>query len=228
MGDRLTVTAIVVVRNGERYIGRALDSILNQARIPERILVIDGQSTDSTREIADRYREVEVLLQRGTGIADAYNCGITESNTDLVAFLSHDDEWTSNKLAVQVDKLERNPEVMLTTARARFVAENPDNLPPGFRPALLAGHHTAHIMETLVARRELFGKVGLFDTSFAVSEDVDWFARVKDAGIPWAVADDILLVKHIHEDNTSLNVSKDYGDLLKAVRGTIRRKKEKR
>jgi glycosyltransferase involved in cell wall biosynthesis len=226
MGNPLTVTAIVIVRNGERFIGRALDSILNQTRIPERILVVDGQSTDSTCEIAGRYSEVKVLPQCGTGIADAYNYGIAESDTDLVAFLSHDDEWTPDKLAVQVDILERNPEVMLSTARARFVAENPERLPRGFRPELLKGHHTAHIMETLVARKKLFSHVGLFDTGYAVSEDVDWFARVQDTGIPWIVADEILLVKHIHESNTSLNVSKDYSDLLKAVRGTLQRKKE--
>ncbi|MCB0052677.1 MAG: glycosyltransferase, partial [Caldilinea sp.] len=46
------VSAIVVVRNGERFLRDALQSIAAQTRPPDEILVIDGQSSDSTAQIA--------------------------------------------------------------------------------------------------------------------------------------------------------------------------------
>jgi glycosyltransferase involved in cell wall biosynthesis len=227
MAERLTVATIVAVKNGEKYIRRALDSIVKQSRPPDEILIVDGRSTDATCEIARSYDNVCVMTQPGLGIADAYNAGVLEARSDLVAFLSHDDEWTTDKLAVQAAIFETEPGVMLSTAKARFVAENPDSLPPGFRPELLQGSHTAHVVETLVARRELFRQIGLFDTSFNVAEDVEWFARVKDAGINWRVARQVLLTKHIHRDNASLNLSKNHKDLLRAIYSTVRRKREK-
>jgi len=99
--------------------------------------------------------------------------------------------------------------------------------PPGFRQDLLDGPVPGLIMEALVARKSVFDRVGLFDTSFAVAEDTDWFARAKDAGVTMKVLPDILVRKRVHENNSSLNTANINHLLLRALRSSIDRKAQK-
>ena len=62
----------------------------------------------------------------------------------------------------------------------------------------------AYIAETLVARRSLFERIGDFDTTLPTAGDVDWYARVVDAGVVGHVCDHVLLHKRVHNSNTSL------------------------
>lgn len=219
------VSVIMAVKNGERFLARAIESVLAQTRRPDEIVVVDGQSIDATARIATSYPLVRYVLQSGRGISDAYNLGIETARGGILSFLSHDDVWTPDKLALQVDYLVRNPDVQCTVAKARFVLEPGEPPPPGFRPEWLAGDHPAYIMETLVARRGAFETVGLFDPAFPTGEDVDWFARAKDSGISIALVPETLLIKHIHGTNISLTTPSGNQSLLLALRRSILRKR---
>ena len=70
------VSVILVVRNGARFMGEALNSVFLSARKPVEVLVIDGGSTDRTVEIARGFPLTRVVAQEGRGIACAYNQGI--------------------------------------------------------------------------------------------------------------------------------------------------------
>ena len=50
--DHSCVSVILPVLNGERYLASAIESVRNQSLPPEEILVVDGNSTDRSREIA--------------------------------------------------------------------------------------------------------------------------------------------------------------------------------
>jgi glycosyltransferase involved in cell wall biosynthesis len=223
--SRLTVTAVIAVLNGASLIRRALDSIMRQTRPVDDILVVDGHSTDTTVAVALFCPRVRVVQQPGTGIPDAYNAGIDEAHTDLLAFLSHDDEWTPEKIERQIACFEADDDLQVSTSRVRFVADDPADLPPGFRPELLRGDHPAHIMETLMARRQAFKSVGPFRGELPVAHDVDWFARARDMDVKWAFVDEVLLRKHVHDGNVSLHSKEVNADLLAAVRASIARKR---
>lgn len=220
------VSVIMAVRNGERFLARAIDSVLAQSYHPHEILVVDGQSTDATAAIARSYPQVRYVMQTGRGIADAYNLGIQTAQGDILSFLSYDDVWTPNKLALQLDTLIRNPEIQCAVANVKFTLEPGESPPPGFRPEWLTGDHPAYIMETLVARRSVFELVGLFDNAFPTGEDVDWFARAKDKKVPIALVPEVLLIKHIHNRNLSLVTPDNNRSLLLALRRSIIRKRQ--
>ena len=97
MVERLSVTVIVIVHNGERYLGDALRSIQAQSYRPREIIVVDGQSTDRTAEIARAFSGVGYLMQPDRGISNAYNTGIVHAQGELTAFLSQDLLWTPDK-----------------------------------------------------------------------------------------------------------------------------------
>ena len=114
-----SISAVIAVRNGEKYLLRALRSVIAQTCPPQEILVVDGESTDGSRQIAESIGGVRVITQTGRGIADAYNCGIASSTGDLVTFLSCDDEWTPDKLQVQSDHMKANARLLYTLTLAK-------------------------------------------------------------------------------------------------------------
>lgn len=218
-----SISVIVAVRNGEKYLLRALRSVLTQDYPPQEILVVDGGSTDRTRQIAESFAGVRVITQMGRGIADAYNCGIASSTGDLVAFLSCDDEWMPDKLQVQADFMKANPALLYTLTLAQSRLEDGHTPPAGFRMDLLAHEHSG-AMETLMARRDVFEKVGPFDTRFQTAEDLDWFARANDLNIPMARIPRVLLIKYVHDANLSLTTPTNNQSILTLLRKSIQRK----
>jgi len=103
------VSVIMIVKNGERFLAQALDSVVAQTYRPLEIIVVDGQSCDRTAEIARSYPLVRYLLQETLGVANAYNQGVAAARGELIAFLSHDDVWAPEKIAKQAQYLLEHP-----------------------------------------------------------------------------------------------------------------------
>ena len=65
------LSVVMAVRDGERYLAEALESVLGQSIAPGEIVAVDDGSTDGTPAILDHYRSrVRVLRQPPGGIAD--------------------------------------------------------------------------------------------------------------------------------------------------------------
>ena len=222
--DVAEVGVILIVRNGERFLADALASVVSQTYQPAEVVVVDGHSTDRTVEIARSYPNVTVIEQSGSGIANAYNQGIAHSRCALLAFISHDDEWLPQKLERQVNALVARPDALLSFTHVQHVLVG-DAPPPGFRASLLEKAVPGFIMETLLVRREAFSRIGMFDPSFAVAEDTDWFARARDAGLPTVVLPETLVRKRVHDTNASISDRGINELLLKALRQSIERKR---
>ena len=188
----------MAVRDGERYLAEALASVRAQTVAPLEIVLVDGGSTDATREIAER-GGARVIQQRGDTLADAYNTGIEASRGDVVAFLSHDDLWDAAQARAR--QLKRLADAGACVCHAEFFLDGEP--PPGFRPELLRHARPVRIMEALAARRSLFDRVGGLRAEVSPADDVDWFARVQDAGVEVAVLPQTLLRKRVHAGSTA-------------------------
>ncbi|MEP6835377.1 MAG: glycosyltransferase [Gemmatimonas sp.] len=220
-----TVSVVLVVRNGDAYIAEALRSVLSGPVVPNEVIVIDGQSADDTIAIASTFPNVTVHAQRSRGVAGAYNEGIQHASGMFIAFISHDDIWTENKLALQLTYLQQHPEAMGCVAHIQhFLAEGAE-IPASFRASLLDESVVGYVPEALLVRREIFARVGLLDESYAAAEDTEWFARARDAGCMIGLLPETLLLKRVHGANTSLAGERLNKHLLMALRGSIARKR---
>jgi glycosyltransferase involved in cell wall biosynthesis len=219
------VSVIMAVRNGERFLSAAIESVLAQQWHALEIVLVDGHSTDRTAEIARAYSPVRYIAQDNRGVADAYNVGLTAAEGEFVAFLSHDDLWTPDKLSSQMAYMLDHPEAQYAVAQVKFFLEPGYVLPPGFRPQLLQRELVAYIMETLLARRSVFVRVGSFDPRLTSGEDVDWFSRAKDQKVPHGIIQRVLLHKRVHDANVSLTDRAANQILLKVLRQSIARKR---
>ena len=225
MPKRPLVSVIVAVKNGERFLPQALADVRAQTYAEREVIVVDGRSTDRSAEIARSSPGVRCITQQGDGFADAWNIGIAASSGDLIAFLDSDDRWMPDKLAAQVEALERHPEVDYVITRVRFFLEPGVPPPPGFRASLLSGDHVANMPSALLARRRVFELLGDFPTHLSIANDVEWFARLKDSGLEREVVQNPLVMKRVHDANLSYFSGREFNsELLRVLRESLARK----
>ncbi len=108
------ITALIDTYNHERFIERAITSVLEQD-VPQdglEILVVDDGSTDRTAEIAAKFApRVRLLRKQNGGQASAFNTGVPEARGEYVALLDGDDWWAPNKLGIVLEAFAQHPKI---------------------------------------------------------------------------------------------------------------------
>lgn len=220
----VSVTAIMVVKNGEKFMQQAIHSVLNQEIQPDEFIAVLGNSTDRTLEILNQFPAIKIIQQNGEGISNAYNTGIKKASGDLICFISHDDIWTPDKLKIQKGFMVENPGIKFSNCHVEYFLEPGYAKPTGMREMWLKKPQPAKIMETLMARKEVFILAGLYNETLRTAEDVDWFARAADMKIPSEILPRVLLKKRLHGSNISMEINSNNQNLLKALRASVKRK----
>lgn len=219
------VSVVIGTRNAERYLGEALASIRDGGFDDLEIVVVDCASSDRSREIAVGYG-ARVIDQGGTGLFAGWNQGVAASRGESIAFLDSDDRWVQEKLSSQVRVLDSRPELDYVIGRVRYFLEPGMPEPPGYRPEYDGAEHAAPMPGTLLARRAVFDRVGPFRTEYEIASDVDWFARLKDAGMRGAVVPEALIHKRIHDANLShFQAGSMNAELVDLLRASIHRQR---
>lgn len=91
--------AIIPARNEEAYIGKTLQSLINQTEVPDRLYVVDDGSSDATPNIVTGFAEQHpfiILLRKvdrgsrrmGGGVVDTFNVAYTECKAENVTYIS--------------------------------------------------------------------------------------------------------------------------------------------
>jgi glycosyltransferase involved in cell wall biosynthesis len=196
------ISLIIPCFNAALYLREAIDSALNQTIKPRQIIVVDDGSTDDSVQIASSYGgAVTVIAEPHAGASAARNRGMAESDQPILAFLDADDRLVAHKFERQVNALREHPEAMLCICRVCDFW-SPD-LPDAARKATLAPQLRPGQVESWLARRELFDRVGGFNTSpdFQFSEGSELYSRVENAGIKPVCIDDVLVERRLHATN---------------------------
>ncbi|WP_417238915.1 glycosyltransferase family 2 protein [Bizionia sp.] len=214
------VSIIIPTYNRGKYIGEALSSIMAQTYTHWECLVIDDGSWDDTASIMKticdsepRMRYYKRPVDYPKGVNGARNYGLYKSKGIYIAFCDDDDYWLSDKLEKQIPILEAHPEVGLVTGNIEFV--NADGVRTGRIIKQIRNH--GYVFEDLlfknrlsmitpVLRREVFDKVGVFNTNFSISEDWEFWRRVAYY-YPFYALVDVLACVRKHDSNTSLIVT---------------------
>lgn len=207
------VSVIIPVRNERAMLPRLLEQLLAQNYPPDRyeIVVVDGRSFDGTpdlvrRRFSGRAVPIRILDNPKTHASAGRNVGLRAAQGDIVLFLNgHCAVPSRNLIEDSVALLERTgagclcrPHPLLAPsatdmgeviaeARASWLGRDPLLCEPNYAGSI------DPVRGGATYRREVFERVGLFDESFDVGEDLDLNARVRQAGIT-AFADPRLTV----------------------------------
>jgi glycosyltransferase involved in cell wall biosynthesis len=216
------VSVVIPVHNGAGTVARALESALAQRHPAVEVVVADDGSTDDTRVVAGRYGDrVRVVTQPNRGAAAARNLGICEARGEFLAFLDADDLWEPGALELQAAAMSASPTPDVVLGHVRL-AVRPEAA-GGFVPA--GPPYVSYSIDGALFRRSVFDRVGTFDPALRFGEDVDWFLRAREAGIPMSVLPETTLVYRRHGGNMTAGKDPSQVDFIKAVKRSLDRRR---
>jgi len=198
------ISVIIPVYNGEKTIGSCLDSLLNQVRKPDEIIVIDDSSSDRTKDIVKKHRHVIMLEQMHKGPAAARNFGAKKAKGDILLFTDADctlhENWVSEMAKPFDDKAIVGVQGRYSTTQksviARFVQleiEDRYDRMKRFKHIDFIGSYSAGY------KKDIFIRSGGFDETFPVAsgEDPELSFKLAKAGHKM-VFNDKAIVYHNH------------------------------
>lgn len=185
------LSVVTVCRNAIDTIVPTLESVISQKTDQIEYVVIDGASTDGTREILKSYLGgIDVLVSEpDSGIYDAINKGIEVSRAPLVGLIHAGDKYLANVLDLVLRRHLDNPESILygaitTSLGGRFTgayAYPHDDLPNRMIP------HPATFVP-----RSVYAQHGRYDTSYRIAADYHAFLRYYRSGVSFVWLDTIV------------------------------------
>lgn len=211
------ISYILPCYNAAKYLKASLASMLNQTYPFREFIAINDGSTDNTAEILSQYPEITTIHQPNRGVSAALNAGINRANGKYLAFNDSDDTWHENKIALQVQALENNPDWEAVFCRVQnFIS--PDINETEKAKILCPPEPLIGFMKCcMLIKREAFEKYGLFNESYRTGDFVEWFSRAQDLGIQYGHIDQVLVMRRLHNTNlsSSPNLGNDFAKILK-------------
>jgi len=189
------VSVVVPTYDSARFLGKAIQSVLDQTFQDWELIVVDDGSTDNTRDVMAAFQDprIRYVHQENRGAPAALNAGIRLARGAYVAFLGADDRWLAEKLALQVAQLDSLPlNVGLVYCDLHLLDLEDDTIlgrfldgrePPRGRvlsQLVRTEGSFLHPCASLI-RREVFDRVGVFDESLKTHEDWDLWVRIAAA-----------------------------------------------
>jgi glycosyltransferase involved in cell wall biosynthesis len=217
------VCVIIAVFNNARTVGEAIESVLSQTRPPGEVVVVDDGSTDGSGDVALSFAPaVRVVRQDNQGVAGARNRGVAETTRPLLAAVDADDRWASRKLELQLPLL-----IDGVDAVSCGVAQVQDS---EWREVVVAGRKPStvlhgNIWESVVIRRLSFQRVGEFDTSYVLAEQVDWWTRAAEAGLTISAVAEPLVFRRLHQDNHGVRRRDERQEYARAIHEALKRRR---
>lgn len=121
-----TISVILSTYNGKRYLRELMDSLRNQTRQPDEVLVSDDASSDGTVELVRSYIEEYGLTSwrvientKNIGWKANFKRGILASSGDLVFPCDQDDIWDLHKIELMSAVMEDNPEINVLACQVK-------------------------------------------------------------------------------------------------------------
>lgn len=221
------VSVVIAACQGEKYIGDAIQSILDQTYLNYEIWVIENGVADQTRQIALGFPNVQYCYLTKGNVALARNVGGFLGYGKYLAFLDQDDTWVPEKLTQQVLFLEENPNYGAVIGLQQMYLEPGVTKPSWLKKEFLEAPQFGYLPSALMVRRDLFMQTHSFNPTWTISSDVDWFFEAQDREIAVGVLNQVLIRRRIHAENNSNQYVSLQRELLYIMKASISRKREK-
>lgn len=123
-----TISVVIPLLNKGPHVKRALRSVLSQTIEDFEIIIVEGGSTDNgpnaVRSLGDSRIKLILQDERRLGVSGARNIGVSEAQSDFIAFLDADDEWTATHLETLLRLKKNVPQAGLYCTAYRVYEKN--------------------------------------------------------------------------------------------------------
>jgi glycosyltransferase involved in cell wall biosynthesis len=182
------ISIIIPCYNSEKFITRALDSVLNQTYTDWELILVNNNSTDGTQGVLDAFQakypeKVRVFFEAKKGAPAARNTGLKAAKGEWIQFLDADDEILPEKLAGQIEVGTKEQAAIVTSPYTR-VSNRDGNyfeVPRSVYPdddwsALILSN--MGITSSNLFKREILMKVKGWDENLVASQEYDMMFRM--------------------------------------------------
>jgi glycosyltransferase involved in cell wall biosynthesis len=190
--DSPKVSVVIPTYNSARFLGEAVQSVVEQTLQDWELIVMDDGSTDDTREVVAAFREprIRYVHQENRGVSATINRGAGLARSAYIALLAADDVFLPEALEKATRAMDGPADVGFCYGQVRYMDEDGNELKLARQWPARSGIMTARqvIMEVLslrfilpsavILRRSSFQEVGGFDENLDYGEDTELFARL--------------------------------------------------
>jgi glycosyltransferase involved in cell wall biosynthesis len=220
--DSFFISVIIPVFNGEAFLKQAVESVLCQNYGSMEIIVVDDGSTDQTRNIAAHFgNSIRYVFQANRGPASARNTGLAAASGNIIGFLDADDLWKENRLEVQLRYLKEKSSYDIVLGFTQCIVQGKEGAESFKEPWCCVQLGAALI------RKQVFTAVGLFDETYHLCEDWDWFMRAEEAGFSVLKHPEVVQFYRRHGENITNRKKMVTGYQLKAIKSALDRRRKK-
>lgn len=223
------ISVIMPVYNEKKeWIIKSIESICNQTfKDFEFIIILDDPSNNELKTIIEEFAKVDVRIkfyinEQNLGLVQTLNNGLNISNGKFIARMDADDISCPERFEMQIDFLERNPEIDLVGTNWKFIDENDNIL---FEHSKLPTklefikcnikYNNMFLHPSWIFRREILEKLNKY-RNIEYCEDFDFITRCLTSDIKVSNINEYLMLYRIR--NSSISISKAYEQYLNTNR----------
>jgi glycosyltransferase involved in cell wall biosynthesis len=189
------VTILMPVYNGEAYLKTAINSVLKQTYPHFELLIINDGSTDGTVDVLKSYSDsrIRVIHQENKGVSRSLNKGINLARGTYIRRHDADDFSEPDMLQVQMDFLEKHPDIDFVGTRCAFMTDRSKVAYKYTQPKIqlfseeedyllvtreMFNPYSPIVHGTVLGPTAVFKEMGGYRTEFLTSEDNDLWLRI--------------------------------------------------
>ena len=184
--NKYKISVVIPTLNRINTLQRALDSVINQTYKPAEIIVVDNGSSDGTLKfLREQYPKITILTENKIGVSSARNKGIKKSINQWIALLDSDDEWHPRKLEIQTSMLDKELKEYNLIHTDEVWFRNNKHINQMKKHKKQGGYIFERCLSlccispsSVLFKKNILDKVGLFDESLPVCEDYDMWLKI--------------------------------------------------
>jgi glycosyltransferase involved in cell wall biosynthesis len=205
------ISVILPLYNSEKYIEKSLKSILSQTYSNIEVIIIDDCSQDSSIEIVNKIKDNRVYIIKNpdnVGPASSLNAGIVASRGEFIAIMHSDDVASLNRLEVQYNFFQQNPQFHVLASSYTEIDEFDNNIlkkitnsSSFFEDRMLLHNVICH--PTVMFSRAILTEDSLYEPGMRVNEDYYFWLKLVLEGRQFFILPQSLLFYRIHKKQQS-------------------------
>ena len=184
--NKYKISVVIPTLNRINTLQRALDSVINQTYKPAEIIVVDNGSSDGTLKfLREQYPKIKILTENKIGVSSARNKGIKKSINQWIALLDSDDAWHPRKLEIQTSMLDSALKEYNLIHTDEVWFRNNKHINQMKKHKKQGGYIFERCLSlccispsSVMFKKDILDKVGLFDESLPVCEDYDMWLKI--------------------------------------------------
>ncbi len=214
------ISVLMSCYNHDKFVGEAIESVLNQSFKDFELLIIDDNSTDKTFDIVNSFKDPRIKAfrnEKNFGMVFNTNSLIKKSNGEYIAIINSDDSWLPEKLQKQLDFLENNENYGACFTLANIVNESGQSIKNNIQESLkylefdrfgflnyFFFYNNPICYPSALIRKKVFEKISLFNPAYIIFLDIDMWIRICFSGFE---------IKILNEYLTNFRILKNSGNL---------------